>query len=324
VIAAGSLLEFAMEEIPSFGVGRINSFFMYPFSFDEFLTASGKAMWVKAYREASPENPLFEVLHKNILKQLQLFLLIGGMPAVVADFIVHQDLLRCQRVLNDILVSFRNDFAKYKKRVPPTRINEVFDAVAQQAEGKFVYEKASVQSSNRQIKDALELLIMAGLVYPVTHTAANGIPLGAEINTKFQRMFLFDTGLFQRILELNISNILLTDDFKIVNRGALAEIFVALELVKASSCYSPTPLYYWQREKSQSNAQIDFLVQRDDKIIPIEVKSGTTGKMQSMNLFLKEKQLEYGIRTSLENFAKYDNIRVYPLYALKNIFVSSI
>ncbi|GHT28844.1 ATPase [Bacteroidia bacterium] len=319
VIAAGSLLEFALEEISSFGVGRISSLFMYPFSFDEFLSASGKEMWVKAYTEASPENPLFEVLHKNILKLLQIFLLIGGMPAIVADFITNQDLLRCQRQLNDMLVSFRTDFVKYKKRVPSTRINEVFKSVAQQAEGKFVYEKASVQSSNRQIKDALELLIMAGLVYPVTHTAANGIPLGAEMNTKFQRMFLFDTGLFQRILELNISNILLADDFKTVNRGALAEIFVALELVKAASCYSPTSLYYWQREKSQSSAQIDFLVQRDDKIIPIEVKAGTIGKMQSMNLFLKEKHLEYGIRTSLENFAKYDNIQVYPLYAIGNI-----
>jgi predicted AAA+ superfamily ATPase len=249
VVAAGSLLEFALEEISSFGVGRV----------------------------------------------------------------------RCQRQLNDILVSFRNDFVKYKKRVPSTRINEVFDSVAQQSEGKFVYEKASVQSSNRQIKDALNLLIMAGLVYPVTHTAANGIPLGAEVNIKFQRMFLFDTGLFQRILELNISNILLADDFKTVNRGALAEIFVGLELVKDSSCYSPTPLYYWQREKSQSSAQIDFLVQSDDTIIPIEVKSGTVGKMQSMNLFLKEKQLDYGIRTSLENFAKYDNIQVYPLYAIGNV-----
>jgi predicted AAA+ superfamily ATPase len=319
VIAAGSLLEFALEEIPSFGVGRISSLFMYPFAFDEFLRAGDKEMWAKAYTEASPENPLFEALHTKILKQLQIFMLIGGMPAVVADFIANQDLLRCQKLLNDILVSFRNDFAKYKKRVPSNRLNEVFESVAQQAEGKFVYERASVQSSNRQIKDALELLIMAGLVYPVTHTAANGIPLGAEINTKFQRMCLFDTGLFQRILGLNISDILLTNDFKTVNRGALAEIFVGLELVKAASCYSPTPLYYWQREKSQAKAQIDFLVQKGDKIIPIEVKSGTTGKMQSLHLFLKEKRLEYGIRTSLENFAKYNNIQVYPLYAIGNI-----
>jgi predicted AAA+ superfamily ATPase len=319
VIAAGSLLEFAIEELSSFGVGRISSIFMYPFSFDEFLMASGKEIWVKACREASPRNPLFDALHSQILNQMQYFLLIGGMPAVVAEFVKNKDLLKCQQALNDILVSFRSDFAKYKKRVPSIRIDEIFKSVAQQSEGKFVYERASVQTSNRQVKDALRLLIMAGLVYPVTHTAADGIPLGAGINTKFQRMFLFDTGLFQRILGLNISDILLSDDFKTINRGALAEIFVGLELVKASSCHYPASLYYWQREKPQANAQIDFLIQKHDKIIPIEVKSGTIGKMQSMHLFLKEKKLEYGVRTSLENFAQYDNIKVYPLYAIGNI-----
>ena len=193
--------------------------------------------------------------------------------------------------------------------------------MAKQAEGKFIYERAAVQSSNRQVKDVLELLIMAGLVYPITHTAANGIPLGAGINPKIQRMFLFDIGLFQRMLGLNVSDILLSKDFKTINRGALAEMFVALEIVKASSCYSPASLYYWQREKSQSKAQIDFLIQKHDKIIPIEVKSGTQGAMQSLRLFMSEKNIEKGIRTSLENFAYYENIDVFPLYAIANLMV---
>jgi predicted AAA+ superfamily ATPase len=319
VIAAGSLLEFALEELSSFGVGRIRSMFMYPFSFEEFLIASGKKLWAETIREANPQNPIFEELHSRLINHLHTFNLIGGMPAVVTEFIKNQDFLRCQNVLNDILVSFHSDFAKYKKRVPSIRINEVFEAVAKQAEGKFVYERAAVQSSHRQVKDALELLVMAGLVYPVTHTSANGIPLGAEINPKIQRMFLFDTGLFQRMLGLNISDILLPNDFKTVNRGALAEIFVALEIVKASSCYTPANLYYWQREKSQSNAQIDFLVQKHDKIIPIEVKSGTQGAMQSLRLLKKKKKITKGIRTSLENFAQYENIEVFPMYAISNL-----
>ena len=320
VIAAGSLLEFALEELSSFGVGRIRSMFMYPFSFEEFLIASGKKLWVKAIREANPQNPVFEELHSQLINHLHIFYLIGGMPAVVADFIKNQDFLRCQNVLNDILVSFHSDFAKYKKRVPAIRIKEVFESVAKQAEGKFVYEHAAVQSSNRQVKDALELLVMAGLVYPVTHTSANGIPLGAEINPKIQRMFLFDTGLFQQMLGLNISDILFSNDFKTVNRGALAEIFVALEIVKASSCYTPANLYYWQREKSQSKAQIDFLIQKNDKIIPIEVKSGVQGAMQSLRIFMQEKKITKGIRTSLENFAQYKNIEVFPMYAIANLF----
>ena len=319
VIAAGSLLEFALKELPSFGVGRIRSMFMYPFSFEEFLIATGKEPWTQAIREASPLSPVFEGLHTQLINQLNIFQLIGGMPAVIKEFVKNQDIIRCQHVLNDILVAFHTDFAKYKKRMPAIRIIEVFGSVAKQAEGKFFYERAAVQSSNRQVKDAFDLLVMAGLVYPVTHTSANGIPLGAEINPKIQRMFLFDTGLFQRMLGLNISDILLSNDFNTVNRGALAEIFVGLEIIKASSCYAPANLYYWQREKSQSSAQIDFLIQQHDKIIPIEVKSGTQGAMQSLRLFMKEKNSSKGIRTSLENFAQYENIDVYPMYAISNI-----
>jgi len=321
VIAAGSLLEFAFEELVSFGVGRIRSMFLYPFSFEEFLIASGKGIWAQAIRDASPQYPIFSELHVQLINQMNMFSLIGGMPSVVSEFIKNQDFIRCQNALNDILVSFRNDFAKYKKRVPAIRINEVFESVVKQAEGKFVYERAAVQSSNRQIKDALELLIMAGLVYPITHTAANGIPLGSEVNPKIQRMFLFDTGLFQRILGLNVSDILLSNDFKTINRGALAEIFVALELVKNASCYSPVGLYFWQRDKSQSKAQIDFLIQKHNQIIPIEVKSGTQGAMQSLRLFMTEKNIKRGIRTSLENFSCYENIEVFPMYAISNILI---
>jgi predicted AAA+ superfamily ATPase len=319
VVAAGSLLEFALEELPSFGVGRINSMFLYPFSFEEFLCATGNRRLVDEYKNSSPENPVSEIVHAKVLKFLEIFMLLGGMPAVVSEYIENRSFIKCQKLLDSLLLSFRNDFAKYKTRVPASRINEVFDSVVRQAEGKFIYERAGVQLSNRQVKDALGLLIMAGLVYPVTHTSANGIPLGAEVNPKFQRMFLFDTGLFQRILGLNDSDILLSNDLKTINRGALAEVFVGLELVKSSSCYSSFPLYYWQREKAQAKAQIDFVIQKHDKIIPVEVKSGTIGKMQSMHRFLKEKHCPYGIRTSLENFAKYDNIIVVPLYAIGNV-----
>jgi predicted AAA+ superfamily ATPase len=322
VIAAGSLLEFALEELPSFGVGRIRSVFMYPFSFDEFLYATGNERLVNEYRNASPSKLLPEIVHHLILKNLEIFIVFGGMPAVVVEYVNNRDFARCQQILNDLLLSFRNDFAKYKSRVPAIRISEVFESVAHQAEGKLIYERASEQSSNRQIKDALELLIMAGLVYPVTHTSANDIPLGAEINPKFRRMFMFDTGIFQRVLGLDISHLLLANNFKAINGGVLSEIFVGLELLKASSCYHSTELYYWQREKHQSHAQIDFVIQKNEQIIPIEVKSGTRGKMQSLFLFLQEKNSEYGVRTSLENFAQYGQIKVYPLYAISNLLNS--
>jgi predicted AAA+ superfamily ATPase len=240
------------------------------------------------------------------------------MPEVVAEFAKTHDFLRCQKVISSLLLSFRNDFAKYKKRIPATRINEVFSSVAQQAEGKFVYERVSQNLNNEQVKNSLELLLMAGLCYQITHSSADSIPLGAKINPKYRRIILFDTGLYQRILNLDISGILLSNDFDTVNEGAVAEIFIACELKKHASPYSDDELYCWVRDKKNAGAQVDFVVQVGEKIVPIEVKSGKSGKMQSMWEFMKEKHSEYGIRTSLENFGEYNNIKVYPLYAIGN------
>jgi predicted AAA+ superfamily ATPase len=323
VIGAGSLLEFALEEIPSFGVGRIDSMYMYPFSFSEFLSAMGHERWVKLIDESTPENPVYELVHEKITEQLKIFLIIGGMPEVVSEFVVTGDFLRCQKVLNSLLVSFRTDFAKYKKRIPAVRINEVFSSVAQQAEGKFVYEHVSGNLNNEQVKKSLELLLMAGLCYQVTHTSADGIPPGARINPKYRRIIPFDTGIYQRILNLNLSGIFISDNFDTINKGAIAEIFVGCELKKSRSCASDEELYCWVREKKNANAQIDYIVQLEESIVPVEVKSGKQGKMQSMWMFMKEKNSRYGIRTSLENFCKYQNIFIYPLYAIGNIVKKS-
>jgi len=319
VIAAGSLLEFALEEIPSFGVGRIDSMFMYPFSFNEFLCAMGYEIWANLIDKAFPENPLPEPVHAKIVEQLRNFLIIGGMPEVVAEFVEARDFLRCQKILNSLLVSFRNDFSKYKKRIPAVRINEVFSSVSRQAEGKFMYEHVSQNINNEQVKKSLELLLMAGLCYQVTHSSADGLPLGARINSKYRRIIPFDTGIYQRILNLDITGILLSNDFDTINKGAVAEIFTGCELKKNASCYSDDELYCWVREKKNASAQIDFIVQCGEAIVPIEVKSGKQGKMQSMWVFMKEKNTNYGIRASLENFGKYQNINVYPLYAIGNI-----
>jgi predicted AAA+ superfamily ATPase len=319
LIAAGSLLEFAFGEIVSFGVGRIRSIFMYPFAFDEFLNALGDGMLVDAYRKANPRNPLSEPVHHQLIKRLKLFFAIGGMPEAVAQYVNTGNLLQSQLVLNDLLVTFQNDFSRYRKRVPDSRIREVFESVAHQTEGKFVYEKATEGSKNAQVKQALDLLMMAGLVYPVTHTSANGIPIGAEVDMKYRRIMLLDTGLLQQILGLDVSQLFLTDDFNSINKGALAEIFVGLELIKNTSCYKPAQLYCWRREQNKSNAQVDFVIQSGETILPIEVKSGTRGSMQSLRIFMEEKNSKLGIRTSLENFGCFDNIEIYPLYAISNI-----
>lgn len=314
IIAAGSLLEFALESLSSFGVGRIRSMYIYPFSFEEFLMACGEGALWRAISEASAEKPLLEPVHRKALALLKKFFVLGGMPEVISAYIEGAKMLECIRIMDDLIISYRDDFSKYNKRVPESRISEVFDSVVLNSGKPFVYAGAA-NANTKQIKEALELLIKAGLVISVTHSSSNGIPLGAEINTKKRKMMVFDTGLFQRMLGLNLSELILSNDLEVINKGAIAEIFVGLELQKSSSSYSKDDLYFWKREVKSSNAEVDYVFQQGENIIPLEVKAGTRGSMQSMHLFISEKSSEFGIRCSSENFSSFDKIKVVPLYA---------
>ncbi len=317
VIAAGSLLEFALSELPSFGVGRIRSLFLYPFSFNEFLNALGENKLLDAIQKARPEKPLSELVHKKVLGIFKRFLIIGGMPKVVSYYVETGDLLKCQQVLDDLVLSFQDDFSKYKKRIPSFILREVFNAVVAQNSNKFIYTKAAPDLNRGQVKLCLELLSMAGLIYAVTHSSANGIPLGSQTNAKFRKYIVFDTGIYQRILGLDLKAFLVDNEFESINKGSIAELFVGLELMKHSN--KRNELYYWQRESRNSQAEVDYLVQMNTRIVPIEVKAGTKGSMQSLYLFLNEKNIKTGIRISQENFSMYNNIKVFPLYAVANI-----
>ena len=319
VIAAGSLLEFALKDLPSFGVGRIRSLFMYPISFHEFLLAHNEERLLEKTKEASPILPLPELLHQKLISYYKKFLIIGGMPEAVKSYVIHKDLLEVQRILDDLILSIQADFTKYKKRIEPIKIAEVFSNVVLQQGEKFTYTYPNATLNNQQIKEILQLLEMAGLVHFVTHTAANGIPLGAEINPKKRKIILFDTGIYQRILKLDISQLLTLDNLSVINKGNIAELSVGLELIKNQSTYEKTNLYYWQRESKNSQAEIDYVIQQKEEIVPLEVKAGTKGAMQSMFLFLQEKNKEKGIRISLENFGQMEKIDIYPLYGVWNL-----
>ena len=318
IIAAGSLLEFALEELPSFGVGRIHSLYMYPFCFSEFLKAMDNAPLAAAVDKASPSAPLPDIVHNRLLQFLRVFMIIGGMPAVVKKYAETKSFVECQKILAELITSYRDDFAKYRRRIPSSRIDAVFLSVAAQTQGKFMFSKVGGLRTE-QAQAALQTLILAGLVYPVTHTAANGIPLGAETDERYRRMIMFDTGLLQRVLNLDLSDIILENDVNFINKGPLAEVFVGCEFVKNMPADFPAALYCWQRDKKGSDAEIDYLVQRHNQIWPVEVKSGQTGKMQSLRIFMSQKKSLFGIRTSLENFCEYQDIKVYPLYAAGNI-----
>ena len=241
------------------------------------------------------------------------------MPEAVHNYITTKDMLEVQRVLDDLILSIQSDFSKYKTRVPALRIKEVFETTVRQVGTKFSYSYPNATLNNLQIKEALTLLEMAGLIYSAHHSSSNGIPLGAGKNVKSRKILLFDTGIFQRILGLNISTLLLEDEFSAINKGNIAELHVGLELLKNSSCYEYVALYFWQRESKNSQAEVDYVIQKEDKIIPIEVKAGTKGAMQSMYLFLEEKKSPLGYRVSMENFAQIDKIKIFPLYAINKL-----
>jgi len=320
VIAAGSLLEFALAELPSFGVGRVRSLFMYPLSYREFLGALNEKMLIRALQQSNSSRPIQPILHEKLNVYFKKFLIIGGMPQAVHTYVTKGNLLEIQRILDDLIIAIQADFAKYKRKIPPTNIQSVFESVVKQVGSKYKYSNESTSLSNPAVKQVLDLLEMAGLVYRVTHSSSNGIPIGAETNTKKVKLMIFDTGIYQRILGLDIASLLWKNDFDVVNKGNIAELFVGLELLKSNDVYEKTALYYWHREAKNSQAEVDFVIQIQDKIIPVEVKAGTKGSMQSLYLFLDEKKSTFGIRLSMENFSEYDRVKVLPLYATSNIY----
>ena len=326
VIAAGSLLEFALEELPSFAVGRIRSFYLYPFSFDDFLSAQSLDILLQ-FKQESVNNgdSLPDPIHRQLIEQLRTFYLVGGMPEAVSTWISKQSFLDCKRVHADILDTYQQDFSKYKKRVSPDLLRQVLRSVALQVGTKFVYSQASREVPAASIKECLRLLTLAGLITPVKHTAAHGLPLGAEENEKYIKYLFLDLGLMQSFLGLPAENILLASDVDFVNKGPASEMYAGLELLKASDCFVKAELFYWQNTVKGTQSEIDYLTVINGKIIPIEVKASTQGKMQSLHLFMEKRSSAYGIRTSLENISSYTTnnhlIKVVPLYALSHMLV---
>lgn len=338
VIAAGSLLEFTLRELPSFGVGRIRSLYVYPFSFDEFLIAEGKSAWVRAKKEGSGKSPLLEVLHNNLVQHFRTYLMVGGMPASVRAWAVSHDYRQCQTELDDIQLTYYDDFAKYAKKVDPTLLRNTLQSVILQIGNKFTYSKVEGGYRSDDVKKALGLLCDAGIIKRVSHTAANGLPLGAEVNHKFRKYIYLDSALLLRILDMDFGGSRLLTDLilagtaeDLVNKGGLAEMVLGWEMVKYNNPRSQHDLYYWENTAEGTRSEVDYITTRDLKILPVECKSGVSGKMKSLHLFMRQKHLTDAIRCSLENFAELENvdnanngvvrrIKIIPLYAISNMY----
>lgn len=330
VIAAGSLLEFALEELPSFGVGRIRSLYMYPFSFDEFLMAQGLELMVNYKKKATSTDPMTEKAHKVLVDQLRSFYLVGGMPAAVTEWMETHSYIEVSHVHTDIIQTYEDDFNKYKKRVSPVLLRQVLRSVALQIGSKFVYAIATRDVHSSVVRDALHLLTLAGLITPVKHTNGNGLPLGAEENDSYVKYLFFDLGVMQTMLDIPAADILMASDLDFVNKGGTSEMFAGLEMQKYRDCFQKAEMHYWHNTTKGSNAEVDYLKAQNGKVLPIEVKANTQGGMQSLWIFMRKRHLHNAIRTSLENFGQFDyfdpeedfeqrHIDIIPLYALSNL-----
>jgi len=314
VAAAGSLLEFVLGEIPSFGVGRIQSIFMYPMSFSEFVAEVEGTGLADVLSTVDPFRPIDLPFHQRLMDAWRRYVVVGGLPAAVRAYIERKDLRKCQEIIDSLIETLRDDFRKYQRHAPVDRLAETFRSIALQAGGKFKYASVSADTTHYEIKKCLGLLVWAGLAYRVHHTDARGIPLGAQVDLRRFKALVYDMGVYQRLCGLDLSSHLIADDAQLVNRGSAAELVVGLELAANNSSLVRPELYYWHREARGSNAEVDYVIQRNRDIIPVEVKSGGTGAMKSMHLFLHERSLNLGIRLSQENIARYGGIQVLPAY----------
>ena len=330
VIAAGSLLEFALEELPCFGVGRIRSLYMYPFSFDEFLLAQGLDLVLDYKKKASSEEPLTEKAHKDLVEQLRTFYLVGGMPGAVTEWMETHSSIEVSRVHTDIIQTYEDDFGKYRKRVSPVMLRQVLRSVALQVGNKFVYAVAARDVHSSVVRDMLHLLTLAGLIIPVKHTDGNGLPLGAEENTNYVKYLFFDLGVMQTMLDIPAADILMASDVDFVNKGSASEMFAGLEMQKYHDCFQKSEMHYWNNTAKGSTAEVDYLRTKSGKVLPVEVKANTQGGMPSLWIFMRKRNLHEAVRSSLEHFGRFDyydpednfgqrHVEIIPLYALSNL-----
>lgn len=312
LLAAGSLVDFTLEKI-GMPVGRIQSAHVYPLSFAEFLTVSDRDDLRQYLFKQIADN----TLHQQLLDMLKNYLWLGGMPAVVSNWLEHHDPNLCLTIQDEIVQIYQQDFHKYARKNQIDHVNDIFASVPYQLGKKFKYTQVSQHTHSNVLSNSLKLLEKAGIIYRCYHSSGQGLPLSAGKNAKRFKIFLFDVGLAQRLLGLNLKQ-WVQEPINSQILGAIAEQFVAQEYIAYTSYTAPTQLYYWHREEKSSNAEVDFLFVKHDKIIPIEVKSSRKGGLKSMQLFLQtHHHSEYGVKISENNFSNLKNVEHIPLYALE-------
>jgi hypothetical protein len=310
VIAAGSLLEFAMKDI-SFPVGRVQFIHLYPLCFAEYLKATGNDEAADII--LGRPGPLSQAVHELLCTELRRYFFIGGMPECISAFIETGSMQESFEVQAEICDTYRMDFAKYSPRADKHCLNSVFATVVQNVGQQIKYSQLGEGYSNPTLKKAFDLLCLANVIKKIPSVNPSGLPLGATANQKIFKALIVDTGLMRHLSRMPVDVEYRKTDLLNIYRGAMAEQFVGQEL----SISQKENIYYWSRRAKSSSAEVDFVVTIDGRIYPVEVKSGSSGRLKSLHLFLKTYQnCPTGFVFSMRPYAELPekNIVFIPLY----------
>lgn len=315
VVAAGSLLGIAMHQNDSFPVGKVDFMHLYPLTFFEFLDAIGENRMVELLM--SKDWNMITMFRNKFEECLRQYYLVGGMPAVVQSFASEGNLSKVRSIQKGILEAYERDFSKHAPTIEVPRIRMVWKSIPSQLakeNKKFIYGAVKEGARAKDFELAIEWLKDAGLIYKVNRCKKAQLPLAAYEDFSAFKLFLSDVGLMgamsnipaQSLLEGNV----LFSDFK----GALTEQYVLQQLKEKSSL----SIYYWSAENSRG--EIDFLVQDEERIIPIEVKAEENLQAKSLRVFVERNQGLKGMRLSMSPYREQDWLANYPLYSVSAIF----
>jgi predicted AAA+ superfamily ATPase len=312
IIAAGSLLGVSMQKNASFPVGKVDFLRMYPLSFREFLDALGQHL-LKEHLEAQ-NWPVVGVFHDKLVELLRLYYFVGGMPEAVSTYAELGDLNAVRSIQEKILIGYENDFAKHAPNEVVPRIRLVWHALISQLakdNRKFIYGQVKKGSRAKDFETAIHWLTDAGLVLKAHCIEKPALPLSAYLNMDAFKLFMLDVGLLNAVAKVEPAVLLEKNNILTEFKGAMTEQFVAQQLRIRYE------LYYWTT--SAGNAEVDFVIQRRDDIIPIEVKAEENLKSKSLSVFVEKFKPRLAYRSSMSAYREQDWMTNVPLYGVNGL-----
>lgn len=308
IFAAGSLLGVAIHGGVSFPVGKVDFLSVHPLDFCEFLDVMGQSSLVKALENG--DTSVIENFHENLIELLKQYYFVGGMPEVVNAFIKDFDYNNARQIQNNILTAYENDFSKHAPISQLPRIRLVWQSIVGQLakeNSKFIYSIMRKGARAKEFELAIEWLKDAGLIHKVIRVKKPGLPVNAYADWSDFKIYLNDVGLMCALGDLNAEIILSGHDLFKEFKGTVSEQFVLQQMI--SQGYHP---YYWAPENAE--AEIEFLIQKQNQVIPIEVKSAENIRSRSLKSYYDKYQPAICIRTSLAGFKKQEWMQNIPLY----------